>query len=317
MDWYKNIISFFSSSRGRDVLLYLLFVAISAAFWAILTLGNSIQTHYKVKFTIEGIPQGTTLITDYPQYIDVSVKNNGYAFVRYMVGSTPEVSAKFSTYADGKGNLTITRQNLEELLRNAFGQNASIDTFSPDQLQLKYTTQPGKKVRIVVNSEITPALQYVINGKLQTMPAYVTVYASADKLAEINSVTTERIVRQNLKEQTIVKVAITKEADVKIIPDSVTIKIPVEALVSKEQEIAITVNNCPQTERLVVFPGTLKVSYLVPLSVYNSNSNKTPTIFVDYNDISKSSKKLPLHVSASNVFHSVSLPVDSVEFIME
>ena len=82
MEWYKNVKMFFSSARGRDVLLYVLFVTISAIFWSVLTLGNSMQTHYKVKLTIDGIPEGTTLITDAPEYIDVSVRKNGYAFVR-------------------------------------------------------------------------------------------------------------------------------------------------------------------------------------------------------------------------------------------
>lgn len=95
MEWYKNVKMFFSSARGRDVLLYVLFVTISAIFWSVLTLGNSMQTHYKVKLTIDGIPEGTTLITDAPEYIDVSVRNNGYAFVRYMVGAIPEVSVNF------------------------------------------------------------------------------------------------------------------------------------------------------------------------------------------------------------------------------
>ena len=130
MDWYKNIISFFSSSRGRDVLLYLLFVAISAAFWAILTLGNSIKTHYKVKFTIEGIPQGTTLITDYPQYIDVSVKNNGYAItliddnfktdelIEIALNEAPRLVLQLNNISDNILNIALNKDpNLIGLLQ--------------------------------------------------------------------------------------------------------------------------------------------------------------------------------------------------------
>lgn len=124
------------------------FVTISAIFWSVLTLGNSMQTHYKVKLTIDGIPEGTTLITDAPEYIDVSVRNNGYAFVRYMVGAIPEVSVNFGRFADGKGRVVLAKQNIEDLLREAFGKDASIDAFSPEQLELRYTTNPGKKCRL-------------------------------------------------------------------------------------------------------------------------------------------------------------------------
>ena len=58
---------FLSSSKGRDILLYLVFVIISFAFWAILSLNNLIQDNYKVRFRITGIPQGVTMINDYPK----------------------------------------------------------------------------------------------------------------------------------------------------------------------------------------------------------------------------------------------------------
>ena len=69
---------FLSSSKGRDILLYLVFVIISFAFWAILSLNNLIQDNYKVMFRITGIPQGVTMINDYPREFNVTVKNNGY-----------------------------------------------------------------------------------------------------------------------------------------------------------------------------------------------------------------------------------------------
>lgn len=308
---------FFSSARGRDVLLYVLFVAISAIFWSVLTLGNSMQTHYKVKLTIDGIPEGTTLITDAPEYIDVSVRNNGYAFVRYMVGAIPEVSINFGRFADGKGRVVLAKQNIEDLLREAFGKDASIDAFSPEQLEIRYTTNPGKKVPVVVDGDFTSDLQYVVNGNVKVTPGYVTVFSDANNLSSIEAVSTMHIVRHNLKESETVKVALLKKENVRIEPDSVVVTIPVEPLVSKEQEVAITVANCPEGEHLVAFPATVKISYLVPLSVYNKNTSQSPVVFVDYKDVQNGKNKIPLHTAKSNVFQGVSLPVDSVEYIIE
>ncbi len=113
--------NFFSSARGRDVLIYLLFVVVSFAFWIVLTLGNSIQNHYKVKIQIVGLPENTTIISDYPETMDVSVKNSGYAFVKYMIGDAPTVSINFMDYADGQGRLIVSKQALDELLRGVLG----------------------------------------------------------------------------------------------------------------------------------------------------------------------------------------------------
>lgn len=316
-NWFGKIRKFLSSTRGKDILLYLLFVAISAIFWSVLTLGNLIQTHYKVKLKIEGVPPGTTLITDFPEYLDVSVKNNGYAFVRYMVGAVPEVAINFGNFADGKGNLVVKKQNMDELLRSAFGQEASIDTFSPEQLSLKYTTSPGRKIPVVVNGDFTADMQYVVAGEAVAYPGYVTVYSDAESMSAIKSVSTSRIVRHNLREQMEVKVALVKTGNVKLVPDSVVVRIPIEPLVSKEQEVAIETVDCPQNEHLVAFPATVRITYLLPLSVYNGNSAQAPTVYVDYKDISAGMKKIPLHVKESKIFHGVSLPTDSVEYIIE
>ena len=128
---------------------------------------------------------------------------------------------------------------------------------------------------------------------------------------------TKHIVRHNLKESETVKVALLKKENVRIEPDSVVVTIPVEPLVSKEQEVAITVANCPEGEHLVAFPATVKISYLVPLSVYNKNTSQSPVVFVDYRDVQNGKNKIPLHTAKSNVFQGVSLPVDSVEYIIE
>ena len=86
---------FLSSSKGRDILLYLVFVIISFAFWAILSLNNLIQDNYKVRFRITGIPQGVTMINDYPREFNVTVKNNGYVLLKYMIGDNPEITVDF------------------------------------------------------------------------------------------------------------------------------------------------------------------------------------------------------------------------------
>ena len=81
--------------------------------------------------------------------------------------------------------------------------------------------------------------------------------------------------------------------------------------------MAITVANCPEGEHLVAFPATVKISYLVPLSVYNKNTSQSPVVFVDYKDVQNGKNKIPLHTAKSNVFQGISLPVDSVEYIIE
>lgn len=316
--FYERIRRFFSSARGRDILLYLLFVLVSFVFWVVLALGNSIQNHYKVKLRIERIPEGTTIISDFPEEIDVSVKNNGYAFVKYMLGDLPEIPIDFSGYSDKKGQLSVSKQELDELLHSVFGTDALIETFSPDHLSMRYTDLPGKKLPVRILGDFTSDIQFVLNGNAKTFPDSVLVYSDVENLNRLEYIQTSQIVRHNLKDTLSVAVPLKKQADVKIVPDSVRLMIPVEPLVSKKQEVAVTVVNLLEGRRLVAFPARVQVSYLLPLSLYNSPMNLLPLIYVDYTDAGDGVNKLPLKIGElPSGLQNVVLATDSVEYILE
>lgn len=317
MEFYKKIRQFFSTSKGRDVLLYLLFVGVSFVFWAVLTLGNSIQHHYRVKLQIEGLPQGVTLISDYPSHIDVSVKNDGYSFLRYLIADEPSVSVNFSDHSDGEGRLGISRQEMEALLQALFGADASVETFSPDHYSIRYTALPGKKVPVSVAGSFTTDIQYVVNGKITVEPDSALVYSYVENLSTIDAVSTVRVSRANLKDTLLLRVPLRKLEDVKTKPDSVTVTVPVEPLVSKQQEVLVGTINCPAGLRIVTFPARVKTSFLLPLSLYDHSQNVQPHIYVDYRDVAAGRRKLPLRWKLSGNLHNVELAIDSVEYIIE
>ena len=199
---------FLSSSKGRDILLYLVFVIISFAFWAILSLNNLIQDNYKVRFRITGIPQGVTMINDYPREFNVTVKNNGYVLLKYMIGDNPEITVDFKKYANGNGQMLISRQELEDMLVVEFGSGTSIVSFSPESLSIKYTSLPGKKVPVEIFGDYVANFQYVVNGEIVAVPDSVTIYSDAGNLSAINKVRTEKIISRNLTDSLYVKIII-------------------------------------------------------------------------------------------------------------
>ena len=117
----SRIRQFFATAKGRDVLLYLIFVVVSFAFWMILTLGNSLQSNITVRLKIEGMPKGVTLVGDCPEHIVVSVKTNGYAFLRQMLNVEPELSLDFAKYDNRNGYLIVSHQQLQEQLVGLLG----------------------------------------------------------------------------------------------------------------------------------------------------------------------------------------------------
>ena len=236
-----------------------------------------------------------------------------------MIGDAPTVSINFMDYADGQGRLIVSKQALDELLRGVFGNDASIETFTPEQLQLRYTNLPGRRVPVKIDGDFVADIQYVINGAISVSPDSISVYSTAENMSLIQDVRTEKISYHNLKDTLHLRVALKNMTDVKMMPDSVNVTVPVEPLVSKRQEIQIVSRNCPADERLVCFPATVDVGYLLPLSMYNVSSQEMqPVVYVDYNDIKGGTNYLPLRIGdGPEVLHNVVLHSDSVEYLIE
>ena len=309
---------FLSSSKGRDILLYLVFVVISFAFWAILSLNNLIQDNYKVMFRITGIPQGVTMINDYPREFNVTVKNNGYVLLKYMIGDNPEITVDFKEYANGNGQMLISRQEMEDMLVAEFGSGTSIVSFSPESLSIKYTSLPGKKVPVEIYGDYVANFQYVVNGEIVAVPDSVTIYSDAGNLSAINKVRTEKIISRNLTDSLYVKIAIQNIKDVRAVPDSVDVMIPVEPLVTKRSSIPVIVKNLPENVSVVVFPSSVQVSYLLPMSLYNDRLDDKFEASVDYGDIQGNNAKLPVRIEiAPEIYQNIQLETDSVEYVIE
>ena len=87
-------------------------------------------------------------------------------------------------------------------------------------------------------------------------------------------------------------------------------------LIKKEQEVSISVRNQPYGLNVLLFPPSVKVSYLVPQSKYHSPLNLT--VVVDYNDINMSSNKVNIKLGeVSGAYSNVVIGADSVNYVIE
>ena len=80
---FRRIYDALSSARGKEVLLFMLFLLISYVFWLLLTLNNEVQEDMDVPVELVDVPDSVTIITDVPQVIKVSVRDKGSSLMKY------------------------------------------------------------------------------------------------------------------------------------------------------------------------------------------------------------------------------------------
>ncbi|MDE6859331.1 MAG: hypothetical protein K2J65_02845 [Duncaniella sp.] len=312
---HKKVKAALHSSRGKDVLLYLLFVAVAFVFWVFLSLDTEVQRDFDVPLEVQDIPDSVTVINQIPPELGVSVKGKDSQLLRYMWGKISPVKFKWDENLV-ENAFVLQRAKVEARLRDYFGAGVQVVSYRPDSVRVDYTTLPGVKVRLNVQADIHPNLQYIISGPIKANVDSVTLYSATDLPHSLKMVSTEPIVKSELKDTMRYEVRVKPIAGVRIVPDKVTVTVPVEPLISRKRSIKLDVVNLPADKGLITFPSKVDISYLVPMSAYNDDY--PVKAYVDYNDIRPSRKKVPVSLSViPEIYHNLSFSPDSVEYIIE
>ncbi len=314
-DLIDNVEQALHSSRGRDVLLYILCVCVAFVFWLLLALDTEVQRDFSVPVELVEVPDSITVIGKMPSSIDVSVKAKESQLLKYEWGKPSPVKLRW-TENERDGMIAITKAKLDTRIRDYFGQSALIVSVRPDSIMLPYTTLPGKKVKLVVHADLQPNFQYIISGPVTASFDSVTVYSPKGLPHSLTSVETEPLIRSGMKDTTRFEVAVKPIEGCRIIPDKVTVTVPVEPLIAKNVSVPVTTVNVPDKARLITFPAKVNVSYLVPISLYN---NDFPIkAVVDYHDARPGRGKLPVSLQGiTSTLRSASAAPDSVDYILE
>lgn len=303
------------SSRGQNVLLYLLFVAVAFVFWVFLSLDTEVQRDFDVPVELQDIPDSVTIVGQVPHSFGVSVKGKDAQLLRFLWGKMSPVKLKWHDNVEGNA-FVVNHQKLDSRMREYFGNGVQIVSCRPDSLRLPFTTQPGVRVKLVIQADIRPNLQYIISGPITADFDSVTLYSVTDLPHSLKFVATEPIVKSELKDTTRYEVKVKPIAGVRIIPDVVTVTVPIEPLIMRKRSVGIEVENIPEGSNLITFPSKIEMSYLVPMSAYNDDY--PVKAYVDFKAAKPSKKKLPVTLSSlPSVYHNVSFSPDSVEYIIE
>lgn len=305
-----------ATSGFHDFVLFLVFIGIAAFFWLVMSLNDNVTRTFDVSLRIENVPDSVTFINDPPKMFHVILRDKGTNIVRSGVFSHPHVNVNFMDYGS-EGIFRMTRSDLTAALKSTFGSAAQITSVSLDSLNLRYTTDKGRRVPVVVNADVTAAPGMVISETPKPVQRYALIYSYSTNIDTITRVYTQPVVRRNLKETTEVEVPLLAIPSVKIVPSSVIVRIPVEPLVKKESMATVSTLNVPEGESLLLFPNKVQVVYYVPMSLFNSDLIPVE-VAVDYADIYRySGDRLPVSIrSFADYVASPQIHVDSVEYTL-
>lgn len=306
-----------TSARGREVLTFLVFLLIAYLFWLLLTLNNEVQEDIDVPVELVNVPDSVTIISEIPTSVKVSVRDKGSVLIRRMFDQGKVMKIDWPSYVAGPTKMLMNRAELGARLRDYFAASTQIVTTLPDSIRLNYTSGPGRKVAVRVPLDIHPVFGSVI-GRVTVSTDSVMVYSVDPIPSSVTRVNTVPVVRTGLSDTTILHAAIEPMAGARFVPDVIEVKVAVEPLIRRSQNIPVVVRGLPDDRLMHTFPSTVELNYLIPMSEYTHTPFKV-NAYVDYDDaLAATEGKVAVELSLlPDTYHNPEVKPDSVEFIIE
>lgn len=312
----KAVRNFLFSGLNKEFLIFLFFLALSGAFWLLMTLNETMEREFKIPVRLSGVPRNAVITGELPDTVRVTVRDKGFTLVTY---DFRPLVFRFSNYADedeGKGVIPLTDVQ-KQVLSQMYGSSKLLQV-KPGAFDFYFTYGTSKKVPVVFRGKITTSKSYYL-AHTEFYPSMVTVYANKQQLDKLQTVEIEPFNYRNLQDTIRQAVKIRKIRGVKIVPPTVRLSVYPDVLTEEAIEVPITAINMPPGMVLRTFPSKVTVRFTIGASLFRTIKPNLFKVVVDYEELAANpSDKCTLQLrSVPRSVSKASLEIDRVDYLLE
>lgn len=312
----KAVRNFLFSGLNKEFLIFLFFLALSGAFWLLMTLNETMEREFKIPMRLSGVPRNAVITGELPDTVRVTVRDKGFTLVTY---DFRPLVFRFSNYADedeGKGVIPLTDVQ-KQVLSQMYGSSKLLQV-KPGAFDFYFTYGTSKKVPVVFRGKITTNKSYYL-AHTEFYPSMVTVYANKQQLDKLQTVEIEPFNYRNLQDTIRQAVKIRKIRGVKIVPSTVRLSVYPDVLTEEAIEVPITAINMPPGMVLRTFPSKVTVRFTIGASLFRTIKPSLFKVVVDYEELAANpSDKCTLQLrSVPRSVSKASLEIDRVDYLLE
>lgn len=318
-EWMSRAEKYFSTFPWKNAIIFLVFVILAFIFWLMLFFQKeNVEGTYRIPLKYTNIPENVVFDNPLPEYIDVSITDNGSSIFFLDVTKKDSLDVDVSEITDG-GNYLLQGEQLRQLLSTKFATTTRIRGYYPMTISLATSELESKELLVTLDGEITTSRANLVADSITFIPESVMAYGSAESLKDLNSANTEYTVFRNINATSQLSVRINAVEGVKFSPTEVDIYIPIVEYTEHSFDIPIRASNMPRNLAVKFFPSRATVSFSVTLEDYRNIAPEDFAIELDYREFHENSNgrvELELTESPSTIVDPKISP-SSVEFLFE
>ena len=305
--------------KKKSVKRFSIFFIVAFVFLIISKLSNDYKQNIKLKLNLVNVDDEILIQNDSSNFINAYVEAKGFSLVPLIFNNYKDLIVNAKSDATIKSNHFIFDvQKHKYLIEDQLGNSFQLLSVKPDTLLVSYSKRASKTVPIVLNRSINYAVGYDLKGDFNFDIDSVKIVGSANLVNEINSITTEELilndVNTNIKQK--LNFEILTNGDIEIFPKSVFVSGDVARFTEGTIELPITITNQPNTININYFPKTVTLSYYVDLENYNAVKGSSFSVECNYKDIGENQTYLvPKVVNKPDFIKHINIKQKRIDFI--
>ncbi|MDO9152224.1 MAG: CdaR family protein [Paludibacter sp.] len=304
---------------AKDVLSFLLFVALSAGFWFVNALDKNRDINIIIPVQFVHVPAEVAFTNELPTHISVDIRDMGMHLFSYSNKKRRPLNIDLNMKYNEKGEILINDVQLNRQLQSYLLPSTKIIHINPDSILIKYEKLAVKKLPVQLVTNIELEHQYMLSSNIDIKPSIIDVYGPKKILDSLKFIQTEFISIKNIKDTTVKTVKLKKQEFIKYSINEVLITLYVEMFTEKTVEIPVNTINFPSNLNVRTFPAVVKATCNIGISHFNNFKITDIQVLIDFNEIKQSKDgKYKLKISNNtSCINNIRISPQEVEFILE
>lgn len=294
--------------------VFFLCLMVSLVFWVISRLNGEETVIASLPVSFVNVPDNQYI--NNKETIEVNLKGSRYQLFKLLL-EVPEIPIDVNNEVKKSSDTyywlpSSFKSRIERQLPKDIQATLLIDT-----IHLNISEYRDKKVPVVFNNDIVFNEGYRVVGNINMEPDSIIVYGPNDVLKSLEKVETEKVVLQGMNKSFEETLAIRDNLEnLKYSHEFIDVDFRVEQFVQAELVVPIKLINKPLDSEVTIFPKEAKVSFNVPLSLYNDITSEDFTITCDYNKRAETTIQIRLE-SMPELIQDIKLKQHSVAYLLK
>ncbi|MCH5174494.1 MAG: hypothetical protein J1F40_01235 [Prevotellaceae bacterium] len=304
---------------NRNLLVFMIFLAISIAFWFMQSLQETKEVSIAYTLKVEDVPTRVIFTSDLPEQVNVNYTGKVWdaLYHKFLANEQHEVVLKFKDIDNQDGKIVIDANAVRRAVVRMADKDMVYTSVTPNRIEVYYSHGQHKRVPVTFGGKISTATGRFL-GETILMPDSVDVFAPSHMYDSIRSISTEKIIYTEVEDTIMARLALNAPRGVKLTPDSVKAKFCVDIYIDKTLQVPIYCANVPNNRIMRLFPLKTSVTFLVSATLYDEIKPDDFIIIADYSETSNDTKRCRLHVSQKpNNIRNLRISPEYVEYVIE